>query len=85
MQTICLIVTILLYDAILSVFCLTLVEGVHLYRMIVMVYGIERDLKKLYLLIGWGNVTFMIRILFLHYSHFFGMQIMSNKFIKFKP
>ena len=33
------------------------VEGLHLYRMIVMVYGIEKDLKKLYLFIGWGNVT----------------------------
>ena len=57
MQTVCLIVAIVLYDAILSVFCWMVVQGVHLYRMIVMVYGIEKDLKKLYLIIGWGNGT----------------------------
>ena len=33
------------------------VEGLHNYRMIVLVYGIEKDLKKLYLFIVWGNVT----------------------------
>ena len=32
-------------------------QGLHIYRMIVLVYGIERDLKKLYMFIGWGNVT----------------------------
>ena len=31
------------------------VEAIHLYRMIIIVFGVERDLKRFYLLIGWGR------------------------------
>ena len=51
----CLMITILLYCAFMSTFSWMLVEAIHLFRMIVVVYGIERDLKVLYGCIGWGN------------------------------
>ena len=39
----------------MSVFAWTAVEALHLFRMIVLVYGIERDLKWAYMAIGWGK------------------------------
>ena len=45
----------LLFDAFVSVFAWTAVEALHLIRMIVVVYGIERDLKWAYMFIGWGK------------------------------
>ena len=47
--------TILLQDAFLSVFTWMAVEAIHLYRMVVLVFGAERDLKYAYLAVGWGN------------------------------
>ncbi|XP_022099168.1 adhesion G-protein coupled receptor D1-like [Acanthaster planci] len=44
----------LLHYLYLAVFCWMLVESVHLYRLIVTVYGSERQMAKLYCAIGWG-------------------------------
>ena len=57
-------ITILLFDAFMSVFAWTAVEALHLFRMIVVVYGIERDLKWLYMGIGWGKycILFYARV-----------------------
>ena len=53
-QTACLAITIILHDAFLHVFGWMLVEAIHLYRMIIIVFGVDKDLNRVYLLIGWG-------------------------------
>ena len=57
-QTACLVITILLYCAFTSTFSWMLVEAIHLFRMIVLVFGIDRSLKALYHCIGWGNYSY---------------------------
>ena len=54
-QVFCLITTVFLHDAFLSVFMWMGVEAIHLYRMVVLVYGADRDLKYIYLALGWGK------------------------------
>ena len=54
-QTICLAVTIIRYNMFLSVFCCMFVEALHLYRMIVIVFGAERSLRAAYTAIGFGK------------------------------
>ncbi|XP_072018169.1 adhesion G-protein coupled receptor D1-like [Amphiura filiformis] len=49
----CKTIAILLHYAYLATFCWMLVEGIHLYRLIVIVYGNERNLKWLYIIVGW--------------------------------
>ncbi|XP_072021946.1 adhesion G-protein coupled receptor D1-like [Amphiura filiformis] len=53
-QIACLAVTILRYNMLMSVFCCMLVEALHLYRMIVLVFGIERNFRVTYIVISWG-------------------------------
>ncbi|XP_072024945.1 uncharacterized protein [Amphiura filiformis] len=50
----CLAVTVLLHYTLISVFCWMCVEAIHLYRMIILVFGTEKDYRLLYLIIGWG-------------------------------
>ena len=54
-QFVCQIMAILLHYAYMSTFCWMLIEALHLYRLIVVVYGGERNLTWLYYAIGWGE------------------------------
>ena len=56
LQITCLVVTALLHFFVLGMFCWMCVEAIHLYRMIILVFGVEKDLKLLYIAIGWGIV-----------------------------
>ncbi|XP_038046272.1 adhesion G protein-coupled receptor E3-like isoform X2 [Patiria miniata] len=49
----CKIVAVLQHYLYLAVFCWMLVEGIHLYRLIVTVYGSEKQMAKVYYCIGW--------------------------------
>ncbi|XP_072014662.1 adhesion G-protein coupled receptor D1-like [Amphiura filiformis] len=46
----------------MSVFCCMLVEALHLYRMIVLVFGIERNFRATYVVISWGVPIIMTTI-----------------------
>ncbi|XP_072023017.1 adhesion G protein-coupled receptor E1-like [Amphiura filiformis] len=61
-QIACLAVTILRYNMLMSVFCCMLVEALHLYRMIVLVFGIERNFRVAYIVISWGVPMLMTTI-----------------------
>ncbi|XP_072022534.1 adhesion G-protein coupled receptor D1-like [Amphiura filiformis] len=61
-QIACHTVTILRYNMLMTVFCCMLVEALHLYRMIVLVFGIERNFRVVYIVIGWGAPMLMTTI-----------------------
>ena len=61
-QIFCKIIAILLHYAYLASFCWMLVEGIHLYRLIVIVYGNEKNLKWLYYVIGWGKYDIFLKL-----------------------
>ena len=53
-QVVCKVIAILLHFFYLSVFGWMLVEGIHLYRKVIKVYGSENIKMYPYLLVGWG-------------------------------
>ncbi len=57
LQVACKIIAIVLHYAYLATFCWMLVEGLHLFRLIVIVYGHEKNMKWLYYAVGWGTIT----------------------------
>ncbi len=54
-QALCLALAILRYNMFVSVFCCMLVEALHLYRMIVIVFGADNNLSIAYTVIGFGK------------------------------
>ena len=54
-QIVCFMTTIFMHNAFLSVFTWMSIEAVHLYRMIILVFGADKDLKLHYFGIGWGK------------------------------
>ncbi|XP_071807973.1 adhesion G-protein coupled receptor D1-like [Asterias amurensis] len=53
-RVVCTVIAILLHFFYLSVFGWMLVEGIHLYRKVIKVYGSENIKMYPYLLVGWG-------------------------------
>ena len=39
----------------LAVFSWMLLEGIHIYRMLVKVFGADKDSRKVFFLAGWGK------------------------------
>ena len=54
-QIVCFMTTMFMHNAFLSVFTWMSIEAIHLYRMIILVFGADRDLKRHYFCIGWGK------------------------------
>ncbi len=54
-QALCLTWAILRYNMFVSVFCCMLVEALHLYRMIVIVFGVDTNLSVAYTVISFGK------------------------------
>ena len=48
-------VAILQYNMFLTMFCCMLTEAIHLYRMIVVVFGGHRNFKGLYIAVSFGT------------------------------
>ncbi|XP_048578668.1 adhesion G protein-coupled receptor L1 isoform X2 [Nematostella vectensis] len=53
-QSLCLSVAVLLYFFYMSVFTWMLVEGIHIYCLVIRVFNSGRGRKKIYTVIGWG-------------------------------
>ena len=60
-QEICKAFAIALHLAYTCVFSWMLVEAIHLYRLLIIVYGSEKDLKRVYYAVGYGNYVMFIR------------------------
>ncbi|XP_033643415.1 adhesion G-protein coupled receptor D1-like [Asterias rubens] len=58
----CKIIAMVLHYLYLVVFSWMLVEGIHLYRLIVTVYGSEKQMAKFYCLLGWGSPLLIVGI-----------------------
>ena len=58
-KVMCKTVAILLHYAMMSMFCWMLVEGIHLYIVLVKVFRTGSHLKK-YALIGWGEYLLLV-------------------------
>ncbi|XP_077870146.1 adhesion G protein-coupled receptor L2-like [Saccoglossus kowalevskii] len=58
----CMVVAILLHTSFLAVFMWMLMEGVHLYSKVVIVFGTESSKVKFYLLFGWGIPAVIVAI-----------------------
>ena len=56
MQIGCYVISVGLFFFFLCVFSWMLVEGLHIYFMVVRVFDSGRGRKLYYLLIGWGNI-----------------------------
>ncbi|EDO39196.1 predicted protein, partial [Nematostella vectensis] len=54
-QSLCLSVAVLLYFFYMSVFTWMLVEGIHIYCLVIRVFNSGRGRKKIYTVIGWGE------------------------------
>ncbi|XP_072051344.1 adhesion G-protein coupled receptor D1-like [Amphiura filiformis] len=61
-EIVCLAVTILRYNIFLTVFCCMFVEALHLFRMIVLVFGTERNFRIAYIVISWGMPMLMTTV-----------------------
>ena len=62
-QSVCMAMAICLHYFLIAMFCWMLVEGVHLYLMLVRVFQSGSHMKK-YMAIGWGKSTILNTLYF---------------------
>ena len=61
-QYVCMAMAICLHYSLVAMFCWMLVEGAHLYLVLVKVFK-SKSYMKLYVSIGWGMYTIILHIL----------------------